>query len=187
MIPFSAPKPEKKQEGEEDRIKVRPAERKENVLTEPYREIQDHSHHGSRDRSEAASSDWRCRTRSTSGARTIMKRKHGRKVDQVVMAAPSVAATSGGRSPGFCQAPMKPTNWSTMMSGPESFPPEPGRPSFVRCSANDNGRVPVARVGKDGVSSSESNQRCLAEEHPLFNEYIVPPAADSGNDNWRHP
>src|SRR4030095_7756357 len=42
-------------------------------------------------------------------------------------------------------------------------------------------------VGQHGVSSSESNQRCFAEERPLLNEYVVPPAGYSGNEERRNP
>jgi hypothetical protein len=48
---------------------------------------------------------------------------------------PSVPATSGGRAPASRNAPMKPTNWVTMMSGPGVVSAMP-RPSSISPGAS---------------------------------------------------
>ena len=56
--------------------------------------------------------------------------KQGTKVTQVVSTPPSAPASRGGRAPGARKAPMKPTNWTTMISGPGVVSAMP-RPSSI--------------------------------------------------------
>src|SRR5262245_50514431 len=55
---------------------------------------------------------------STNGAPRNIQRKQGVKVTQVANKPPRVPASIGDKVPGSRNAAMKPTNWSTMMSGP---------------------------------------------------------------------
>ena len=59
-----------------------------------------------------------------------MNRKHGTKVTQVASRPPSMPAVSGDSAPGSRKAPMKPTNCSTMISGPGVVSAMP-RPSSI--------------------------------------------------------
>ena len=58
------------------------------------------------------------RSFSTNGAPRKIHRKQGVKVTQVASSPPSVPASIGDRPPGSRKAAMKPTNCSTMISGP---------------------------------------------------------------------
>ena len=58
------------------------------------------------------------RSFSTNGAPRKIQRKHGVKVTQVASRPPSVPASMGESGPGSRNAAMKPTNCSTMISGP---------------------------------------------------------------------
>src|SRR6266567_3568384 len=58
------------------------------------------------------------RNTSMNGAPRKIQRKHGVNVTQVASSPPKVPASIGGSAPGLRNAPMKPTNCSTMISGP---------------------------------------------------------------------
>ena len=58
------------------------------------------------------------RNASTNGAPRKIQRKQGVKVTQVVRAPPRMPAASGLTPCALRKAPMKPTNWVTMISGP---------------------------------------------------------------------
>jgi hypothetical protein len=67
---------------------------------------------------------------SMKGAPRKIHRKQGAKVTHVASSPPSVPATSGLKAPGSRNAAMKPTNCSTMMSGPGVVSAMP-RPSSI--------------------------------------------------------
>src|SRR5262249_10339674 len=58
------------------------------------------------------------RSLSIKGAPTNIQRKHGVNVTQVATNPPIVPASRGDSVPGLRKAAIKPTNWSTMISGP---------------------------------------------------------------------
>ena len=58
------------------------------------------------------------RSRSMNGAPRKIQRKQGVNVTQVASSPPSVPASIGDSVPGSRKAAMKPTNCSTMISGP---------------------------------------------------------------------
>ncbi len=64
------------------------------------------------------------------GAPRKIQRKHGANVTQVASRPPSVPATIGESPPGSRNAAMKPTNCSTMISGPGVVSAMP-RPSSI--------------------------------------------------------
>ena len=64
------------------------------------------------------------------GAPRKIQRKQGMKVTQVASRPPSVPASIGGNEPGSRNAAMKPTNCSTMISGPGVVSAMP-RPSSI--------------------------------------------------------
>src|SRR3954468_11694618 len=66
----------------------------------------------------AAASALLARNASAKGAPKKIQRKQGVKVTQVVSSPPSVPASTGLSELGARQAPRKPTNWVTMISGP---------------------------------------------------------------------
>src|SRR5215204_5989652 len=70
------------------------------------------------------------RSCSTKGAPRKIHRKHGVNVTQVASRPPRVPAASGESPPGSRNAAMKPTNWSTMISGPGVVSAIP-RPSSI--------------------------------------------------------
>ena len=61
-----------------------------------------------------------------------IQRKHGVKVTQVASRPPSVPAIIGGSVPGSRNAAMKPTNCSTMISGPGVVSAMPSPSSISR-------------------------------------------------------
>src|SRR5436190_14962253 len=70
------------------------------------------------------------RSRSTKGAPRKIHRKQGTKVTQVVRMPPSVPASNGLSPVAWRNAPMKPTNWVTMIRGPGVVSAMP-RPSSI--------------------------------------------------------
>jgi hypothetical protein len=76
------------------------------------------------------------------GAPRKIQRKQGAKVTQVVSSPPSVPATRGDRPPASRKAPMKPTNWVTMISGPGVVSAMPS-PSSISPGASQP-KVPTA-------------------------------------------
>ena len=72
------------------------------------------------------------RVDSTSGAPARMKTKLGRKVKNVATAAPAMpaAASASGPKISLVQAPTKPTNATTMISGPGVVSPS-ASPSII--------------------------------------------------------
>ena len=78
----------------------------------------------------AALSAWLPRSFSMKGAPRKIHRKHGVKVTQVASSPPSVPASIGDSPPGSRNAAMKPTNCSTMISGPGVVSAMP-RPSSI--------------------------------------------------------
>ena len=75
------------------------------------------------------------RIRSMKGAPRKIHRKHGVKVTQVASSPPRVPARSGLNEPGSRKAAMKPTNCSTMISGPGVVSAMP-RPSSISPGAS---------------------------------------------------
>jgi hypothetical protein len=75
------------------------------------------------------------RVPSTSGPPARMKRNDGRKVKNVATQAPATAAASSASAPSasLVHPPRKPTNATTMMSGPGVVSPS-ARPSII-CAA----------------------------------------------------
>src|SRR4029077_5683757 len=78
----------------------------------------------------AAFSPATLRSLSMKGAPTNIQRKQGVNVTQVASNPPKVPANSGDSVPGLRKAAIKPTNWSTMMSGPGVVSAMP-RPSSI--------------------------------------------------------
>src|SRR5919199_3474101 len=108
---------------------------------------------------------------STYGAPRKIHRKHGVNVTQVASRPPSVPATSGFSAPGSRNAPMKPTNWSTMMPRRRLGHAEP-----VQHLAR---REPVVTldgllgdVGQHRVGAAEGDHRHLGEEQGDLAEHV---------------
>src|SRR5262249_9922625 len=78
----------------------------------------------------AAFSPTTLRSLSMKGAPTNIQRKQGANVTQVASNPPKVPASRGASDPGLRKAAIKPTNWSTMMSGPGVVSAIP-RPSSI--------------------------------------------------------
>ena len=113
----------------------------------------------------APASDLLPRSFSMYGAPRKIQRKHGVNVTQVASRPPSVAASSGDSPPASRKAAMKPTNCSTMMSGP-------GRglrhAEAVEHLARLQPVIVLHRllrdIGEHRVGAAERDHRHLAEE-----------------------
>ena len=78
----------------------------------------------------APDSRWLARSCSTNGAPAKISSIGGTKVTQVVSAEPSTALVTGENGSGLRQAPRKPTNCVTLISGPGSVSAKPS-PSTI--------------------------------------------------------
>src|SRR6185503_5067034 len=118
------------------RVERRGVERElaeQDVEREPDREVEDDADH--------RCGDGRPRRASMYGAPRKIHRKQGAKVTQVVRSAPMVPARSGAMpAGGWLYAPRKPTNCTTMMSGPGVVSASP-RPSTICCGPSQPKRA----------------------------------------------
>ena len=109
-------------------------------------------------------------------------------VTQVASRPPSVPASIGESAPGSRKAAMKPTNWSTMISGPGVVSAIP-RPSSI-----SPGLQPAVvldgllrHIGQYGVGPAERDHRHLGEEHGDLAEHIADAKQHKQGDDRREP
>ncbi len=107
----------------------------------------------------AADSAWFPRSFSTDGAPTRMNKKEGTNVAQVVIRAPSVAATHGSNSPGSRYAETNATKETTRISGPGVVSAS-ARPTHhfggVKPTVGVNGLLRY--VGQSRISTAKGNE-----------------------------
>ena len=107
------------------------------------------------------------------GAPRKIQRKQGVKVTQVASRPPSVPASSGDSVPGSRKAARKPTNCSTMISGPGVVSAMP-RPSSI--SPRLQPVIVLDRllrdIGEHRIGAAEGDHRHLAEEQRDLAEHV---------------
>src|SRR5215472_10003405 len=91
---------------------------KPGVQGKPDSQIEDHTNDGSGDARERAVQGLVVPQPLDKRRTKPIHKKHGTNVHQVASSPPRVPATIGGSEPGCRNAARKPTNWTTMISGP---------------------------------------------------------------------
>ena len=128
------------------------------------------------------------RSVSMNGAPRKIQRKHGANVTQVASRPPSVPASIGDSAPASRKAAMKPTNCSTMISGPGVVSAMPS-PSSISPGVSQPIMLHrlLRHIGEHRVGAAERHHRHLGEEHRDLAEDVGWPEPDQQDGDRRKP